>query len=124
MAGKIILAVYGTMKRGHVNHWRVKDQEFIGTAFVRDHELYDIGHAPAAVERIGSQIPVELYRVHYDRINQIIDLHEGVHRGIYRRKVVELSGHQIRFAQMYDMSRSRIRNRGAEKIAEGVWDGR
>lgn len=70
-----LVAVYGTLMSGQVNHYLLADAQFVGTVRLEQIVLYDLGAYPAA--RLGKSkgIEVEVYAVD-DGTLQTLDLLE------------------------------------------------
>ena len=48
---KTLLFVYGSLKRGHRNHWLLADQEFLGEAITEArYRLIDLGTYPGMID--------------------------------------------------------------------------
>ena len=64
---KIVVAVYGTLKRGHGNHYLLKDATFLGEATTGSaFRMYCVGVPvllPGTAEDAGHPVAVELYGV-------------------------------------------------------------
>ncbi len=89
MAGKIVLFVYGTLKRGGRNHRRLAGCEFVGNAVtVPRYALVDLGPYPGLVT---GELAVrgELWAVPADRL-PALDAFEGV-PDLYTRGPVTLA---------------------------------
>ena len=86
----VLMATYGTMKKGQRNHWRVEEYEFLGTAEIQGYAMVDIGHAPAAIPNRESSYSIiaEVYRISLKQLTEVIDIREGIHSGIYQRSTV------------------------------------
>lgn len=81
--------VYGSLKRGHYNHYLIKDQKFLREAKTKkEFSLYDLGSFPAMVENGSSSIVGEVYQVD-KRALKVLDRLES-HPHFYRRKEIQL----------------------------------
>ena len=103
----VLLFVYGSMKRGHRNHWRIQEAEYLGSARL------DVGGIirPAAHwlfpylfldEKSTLRPKGELYRIG-GLILDILDVFEGAETGKYRRRtlpVVDADG-RVLSAEVY-----------------------
>ena len=78
--------VYGTLKRGHGNHyWMPEDAELIGKDTLKNFNIYDLGPFPAVVPEIGEYVIGELWEV---ESLENLDILEG-YPELYNRKVVK-----------------------------------
>ncbi|TBW58092.1 gamma-glutamylcyclotransferase [Marinobacter halodurans] len=57
------VAVYGTLKRGGVNHAFLRGARYVGKARLTGIALYDLGAYPAARLEPSAGVQVEVYRV-------------------------------------------------------------
>lgn len=61
--GSCLVAVYGTLRRGHANaHW-LADALFLGTDVSHAIVLYDLGSYPGAKWAVSDGIEIEVYRI-------------------------------------------------------------
>ncbi len=75
-AGELVF-VYGTLRRGASNHWRMEEAEFVGEAWVLGH-LYPIDWYPGMVlDDDGVPVRGEVYRVGSELLGEL-DEFEGV----------------------------------------------
>lgn len=91
MPGRLIF-VYGTLKRGGLNHHFLSGQKFVGEAnTVPGFRLYDLGGYPGMVTRPDDTegITGEVWEVDADALVQL-DALEGLAEGLYRRERVPL----------------------------------
>ena len=89
--GKILLFVYGTLKRNEPNYRFVASQEFLGDVETKPHyKLYQLHGFPAMVEvdKDGQAIHGEIYRVDKTTLHDIDSL-EG-HPYLYKRQEIEV----------------------------------
>ena len=71
-----LVFVYGTLRQGASNHWRIQDAECLGTGLVRG-GLYVIDWYPGLVlDPSGSRVAGEVYRVSPDLLEEL-DAFEG-----------------------------------------------
>lgn len=63
MSGTVLLAVYGTLKKGYGNHALIAQAQYVGCDNLREISLYDIGPYPGARLEASSGIEVEVYAV-------------------------------------------------------------
>jgi len=83
-----LLFVYGTLKRGLVNHHLLGEAAFAGEAEMPGVDLYDLGPFPMAIAGDGTASG-ELYRVDGERLLHL-DRFEGAPR-LYRRERLPLT---------------------------------
>lgn len=85
----MIIAVYGTLKRGMANHQLLFDSVFIGDDHLTNFVLYDLDEFPAARIEPSDGIHVEVYEVSQKVLSLLDKLeevdHEMPERGLYRR---------------------------------------
>jgi gamma-glutamylaminecyclotransferase len=89
---KMLLFVYGTLKRGCSNHGQLAGQTFVGSArTVPGFRLYDLGGFPGIAEQAEDREGVagEVWSVDAEALRRL-DAFEGVHEGLYRRQAVAL----------------------------------
>lgn len=98
-----LLFLYGTLKRGQRNHFRMAGQEYLGPARTMPrYRLFDVGPYPGLVEdrAHGLAIAGELWRVDAAAL-QRLDAFEGAPTaagraqgdGEFERGLVDLEGH-------------------------------
>ena len=63
LSGAIVVAVYGTLKRGQSNHHFLHGQQRLGQFLMKDITLYDLGPYPAAKLEQSEGVEVEVYAV-------------------------------------------------------------
>ncbi len=90
-AGRLVVAVYGTLRRGGHNHAVLGGARFLGPArTAARYTLLDLGVGfPGLVEGGQTAVAVELYAVSAATLARL-DLLEGVAHGLYARAAVEL----------------------------------
>lgn len=123
----MILAVYGTMKKGFRNHGRLQGARLVARGDVSGYRMHSIGHAPALVADkrfLNKATGVELYEVPKALIESVVDVREGVASGVYYRTVVRANvhGRTVR-AVMYAMSEESLAQRDHGKIDSRIWEG-
>jgi gamma-glutamylaminecyclotransferase len=94
-AAKTILFVYGTLKRGQRNYFRIADQVFLGEAVTAPgYRVFDLGPFPGLVrdEASGLAIRGELFAVG-DRCLAELDAFEG-DAGAFVRELIEVNGQE------------------------------
>jgi gamma-glutamylaminecyclotransferase len=91
---KTILFVYGMLKRGERNHFRLADQEFLGAAVTAPrYRVFDLGAHPGLVrdEAHGLAVRGELFAVSARCLAEL-DAFEDV-PDQFIREVIEVPGH-------------------------------
>jgi gamma-glutamylaminecyclotransferase len=130
-----LLFVYGTLKRGHANHRRIEEAEFVCRLnLTPDFYMISFGGFPGIVYRNDfpenlrptspklqpTQITGELYRVTKEMLASV-DLLEG-HPTFYKRRVLDVStvGEQAYF---YVLPTSYVVNgaRNRDMVDNGIW---
>ena len=90
-----LVAVYGSLKRGHFNHDLLEDAEYLGEDFLFDYTLYDLGAFPAIKKGESDGVIVEIYRVTTQQLHRLDQLEgfnaEEPHKSFYLRVEVESS---------------------------------
>lgn len=88
-----LLFVYGTLKRGGVNHGQLAGEKFVAPAQARPgYRLYDVGGFPGLVPDPAATFSLagELWEVS-DTALARLDAFEGVPEGLYRREPLPLA---------------------------------
>jgi gamma-glutamylcyclotransferase (GGCT)/AIG2-like uncharacterized protein YtfP len=90
-----LVFVYGTLKRGGVNHAWIEAQQFVAEArTVPAYRMYDLGGYPGMVRSAdGISIQGEIWNVDEAGLAQL-DVLEDTAGGEYERVVVPLEGEQ------------------------------
>jgi len=82
-----LVFVYGTLRRGEVNHYYLTHAQFCGPHVTQPHyKMFSLGAYPAVVGRGPDSIQGEVYRVN-SRTMHDLDSLEGYPR-IYKRKLI------------------------------------
>jgi len=92
---KTLLFVYGTLKRGQKNHFRLADQEFLGEAVTAPgYRVFDLGPHPGLVRDAATGLAVrgELFAVN-DRCLAELDAFEEVPTW-FARELIEVAGYE------------------------------
>ncbi|MFC7335775.1 gamma-glutamylcyclotransferase [Haloferula chungangensis] len=94
-----LVFVYGTLRRGASNAFRMEGAEWLYPGFVKG-RLYKVDWYPAVVlDETGGKVEGELWRVSEDQLREL-DAFEGDE---YRRtKVTVFSGHSARAVNEWD----------------------
>lgn len=94
---KTILFVYGTLKRGERNHFRISDQEFLGEAVTApNYRVFDLGPHPGLVrdDTNGLAVCGELFAVS-DRCLAELDAFEEVPTWFVRESIEVVGYEQV-----------------------------
>ena len=99
---KALIFVYGTLKRGHKNHYKMYQAEYIGRAVIFGYSMYKLpaGFPGIVVDKRGS-VDGELYWLDTNQL-PALDEFEGVPH-LYNRatQVITLANGTIATAQFY-----------------------
>jgi gamma-glutamylaminecyclotransferase len=117
---RLLVFVYGTLKRGGANHLYLVNQRFLGeTRTQPGFRLYDLGGYPGMIAHIDDRQGVagEVWSIDA-RTLQKLDVLEGLAEGLYRReRIALLSPFENRRIETYLYARS-IEGR---RDLGGVW---
>lgn len=94
-AAKTVLFVYGTLKRGERNYFRLADQEFLGEVVTAPkYRVIDLGPHPGLIrdDANGLAIHGELFAVDAKCLAEL-DAFEEV-PGPFVRELIEVAGHK------------------------------
>lgn len=97
--GKTILFVYGTLKRGERNYFRLADQEFVGeVTTAAKYRVIDLGPHPGLIRDAANGLAIhgELFAVD-DRCLAALDEFEEV-PGPFVREQIEIAGYEVVWA--------------------------
>ena len=84
------VAVYGTLKASHGNHYLLKDSEFIGAGYTIDEHKMEVIGVPLLYKNAkGSQVEVEMYECTSWKVREDLDQLEG-HPHTYRRELTDI----------------------------------
>ncbi|HLT63710.1 MAG TPA: gamma-glutamylcyclotransferase family protein [Pseudohongiella sp.] len=90
---KVLVVVYGTLKRGMCNHHLLSGADFLGEDCLHGITLYDLGPYPGAKAEQSEGIGVEVYAVTAAELEQLDLLEEyraeAPEEGEYTRVAVE-----------------------------------
>lgn len=107
-----LLAVYGTLKKGHPNHRVIGNAEYLGSCAIEGWAMYSLGYFPCIVPmKLSSRVVVEVYAL--DDL-AAADRLEGYPNFYDRTKVRTSYGE----AWVYFM---REAPDGAKKVRSGNW---
>jgi gamma-glutamylcyclotransferase (GGCT)/AIG2-like uncharacterized protein YtfP len=114
--------VYGSLKQGYALHSALEDSKFLGTDWLDEMRLADIGAYPAMFRWPGGKdfrVYGEIYEVTNDVLKHL-DLVEGVHGGFYRRETVKstIYGDCEAYLQPYLANRYKL-----NLVPSGMWSG-
>lgn len=73
---EVLVAVYGTLKRGFSNHHVMGAASYLGEDRLAQILLYDLGPFPGAVLAVSEGIVVEVFRVNASQLARIDELEE------------------------------------------------
>lgn len=120
----MIIAVYGTLKKGFSNHSFIQGAEYLGSFTTKpEYEMYSFGGFPAITENGKTAITCELYQVtDQNMLNNIFRL-EGYYGSgsdnFYDLKLIETPHGKAGIFYIKDINKYRIN----KKIKSGVWQG-
>lgn len=101
----MLVAVYGTLKKGRGNHGLMMDSEFINKETVKGFIMYNVGGFPVVYRDINHSIVVEVYEVSQHVLESNLDPLEG-HPNWYKREQIETT---VGTAWLYIMTDDRYR---------------
>lgn len=101
-SARSLVFVYGTLKRGHVRHFALAGQRYLGEARTRPrYRMVNLGSYPALIEGGSSAIAGELWEVDASCL-ALLDEIESVADSYYRRGPVALAPpHDDLFVEAY-----------------------
>lgn len=73
----MLIAVYGTLRRGDGNHRYLRGQKLLSTERVEGFEMFNLGGSYPYIARGGDDITVELYDVTEDVLAPIENMERG-----------------------------------------------
>ena len=83
----MLVAVYGTLKKGFGNHIIIEHCEYIGSDLLEGFDLYDLGPFPGVY--VGdNKVFVEIYQVDSEYTKRALDRLEG-YPDLYTKDVVQ-----------------------------------
>jgi gamma-glutamylaminecyclotransferase len=91
----VVLFLYGSLKRGHSNHWRVAGQEYLGEAVTEPrYRILDLGTYPGMVrdDAAGLAVRGKLWAVDA-RCLAALDEYEQA-EGLWLRRPVAVAGRE------------------------------
>ena len=113
-----LVFVYGSLKRGQVNHGELQGCDWLGEAELSGLALYDLGPFPMAIPADPvARLQGEIYRVNPEQLAQL-DRFEGVPR-LYERQQWRLN--DGRSVWVYVGRPHQVRH--VRRIASGCWQG-
>jgi gamma-glutamylcyclotransferase (GGCT)/AIG2-like uncharacterized protein YtfP len=116
---QVMVAVYGTLKRGCSNYFLLEHAEFLGVDTLTAITLYDLGPYPGARQEPSQGIDVEVFSVSADQLESLDQL-EGYfehapEQGLYDRKPL-LTRYGLAWVYLYNPPVD-----GCRKISRGPW---
>ena len=93
---KTILFIYGSLKRGHLNHRRIADQEYLGNAVTQPHyRIISLGKYGGLIrdDTNGLAVKGELWAVSRCALLELDDFEIG--EGLWARFPVEVVGYGL-----------------------------
>jgi len=85
-----LLFVYGTLQKGHINNWMLKNSVYVSEAWTqREFAMYQDGIPYVTDKKRVSQIYGELWLVSEAILSTVVDILEG-HPSWYKRKIVKV----------------------------------
>lgn len=76
MNKKIIVFVYGSLKKGYYNHHYLSGSKYLGEAILNDYGLIDLGRYPGIIAQKGCDVEGELYEINAETKAKIDELEE------------------------------------------------
>ncbi len=117
LSDTVIVAVYGSLKRGFYNHRLLERSRFMATGTVAGFTMYSLGAFPMIVEGTGS-VAVELYEVDRQTL-AALDRLEGF-PSFYQRQIVTAQTDCCPVeAWIYHGKPEQVK--GQRRIQDGVW---
>lgn len=119
IAMSTLLFVYGTLKRGGMNHAQLASEKFVAPAQTRPgYRLYDVGGFPGLVPDATAPYPIagELWEVS-DTALARLDRFEGVAENLYTRALIPLAppfAHHAVQGYLYARPIAGLKDLGAE----------
>lgn len=119
MSEFMLVAVYGTLKRGMTNHRLLEEARYVGSDLLTSITLYDLGDYPAALLESSEGIQVEVYEVSDAQIADLDRLEEIDPRnpdaGLYSRCICQ-TRHGNAWIYIYNRAVD-----GRARIDNGSW---
>lgn len=113
----VIVAVYGSLKRGFYNHHLLERSRFLATGQARGFAMYSLGSFPMIIEGRG-RVAVELYEVDRQTF-AALDRLEGFPVFYQRQMVTVETEHCPVEAWIYYGRADRVK--GKPRVSGGVW---
>ena len=91
---RTVLFLYGSLKRGYSNHWRIAGQDYLGEAVTAPHyRILNLGMYPGMVrdDVTGLAVKGEMWAVD-DHCLKALDEYEQA-EGLWQRRPVAVVGH-------------------------------
>ncbi|MDO8910113.1 MAG: gamma-glutamylcyclotransferase family protein [Pseudohongiella sp.] len=87
----MLVAVYGTLKRGLSNHHLMQSAQYLGEDYLDSITLYDLGPYPGAKAELSAGIVIEVYAVDALQLGVLDELEDynaaAPEQGMYNRKL-------------------------------------
>ena len=100
---KHLVAVYGTLKRGHSRYSYLQNQRYLGIGITEPlYKIYQLSGHPALVQvkesvpSLGNSVYCELYEVDEECLKKL-DIVESVSHGLYERKYIKFKEINLAF---------------------------
>ena len=113
----MLVAVYGTLKRGRGNHHLLTDSQFIGECRTApEFTMYSLGFCPAITASGDTAITIEVYDVDKETFGRLDSLEGYPH--FYNRKVITT---EFGDAWVYFIPRAEEDWNNHEIVEDGTW---
>lgn len=118
MTGKIIILVYGTLRRGFGNHRYLESATFLGCQWIEGFKMINLGAFPGAIHTKDpdDMIYTEAYEVDFPTVIHCLDPLEG-HPNFYTRIKIDMAFGK---AWIYTLPHSWL-DKDVEFIKSGRW---
>ena len=117
---KILVAVYGSLKKGfHNDVYLERANSFVGSGTISGFEMYGLGGFPMVVPGDG-RISVEVYSVS-DDVLESLDRLEGFPHFYDRKRAVVTYDNSGRQEKVWIYFGRPDQVKGSKKVADGIW---
>jgi len=114
-----LVAVYGTLKRGHSNHRLLADARFVGEDRLHGLCLYNLGPYPAVAPGRSAGVVVEVYDISPQQLQQLDILEDcypaSPEKSLYIRKQMQ-TRHGLAWIYLYNRNLT-----GYRPMRSGSW---